>query len=287
MLDELFGGPVSGIRKCLHCNMEISGKPEKLYCDRKCKRAASYVRNGNAKTAAERDCGYCGASFKRKPDPRYSSSFCSKACSGASIMEEVVISAILSGEMLAPIARFTVLRRHCERCGSMFTAANRLSRLCFAGPCRSEEANIKAVKYAAANDNREHDPRPCTECAAMFTTSYGDKRSMFCSAKCRKRSASRLGKSKRRAVLRQAFVESVNPIKVFDRDKWTCRICGVKTPRSKRGTYDDDAPELDHIMPLALGGAHSYMNTQCACRKCNADKSDTPPMQTSLFAYAS
>ncbi|WP_425516052.1 HNH endonuclease [Rhizobium leucaenae] len=85
-------------------------------------------------------------------------------------------------------------------------------------------------------------------------------------------------------MLRAAYVENVDPIKVFDRDKWKCQICGVKTPRKLRGTLDDKAPELDHIMPLALGGAHSYFNTQCACRKCNAHKSDTPPAQPNLFA---
>lgn len=83
------------------------------------------------------------------------------------------------------------------------------------------------------------------------------------------------------------MVENVNPIKVFERDKWKCQICGVKTPRRLRGKYDDNAPELDHIMPLSLGGARSYMNTQCACRKCNSDKSNASPVQPSLFAYAS
>lgn len=86
--------------------------------------------------------------------------------------------------------------------------------------------------------------------------------------------------------MRTQAVENVNPIKVFERDKWKCQICGVKTPRKLRGTLDDRAPELDHVMPLSLGGAHSYMNTQCACRKCNAEKSNTPPAQPSLFAYA-
>ena len=86
--------------------------------------------------------------------------------------------------------------------------------------------------------------------------------------------------------MKAASVENVDPIKVFERDKWKCQICGVKTPRKLRGTINDRAPELDHIMPLSRGGAHSYMNTQCLCRKCNAAKSDTPPVQPSLFAYA-
>jgi 5-methylcytosine-specific restriction endonuclease McrA len=37
----------------------------------------------------------------------------------------------------------------------------------------------------------------------------------------------------------------------------------------------DDAPELDHIVPLACGGAHTYQNTQCTCRECNGRKGAT------------
>jgi 5-methylcytosine-specific restriction endonuclease McrA len=70
--------------------------------------------------------------------------------------------------------------------------------------------------------------------------------------------------------------EQVDPFKVFDRDKWQCQLCGVKTPKVKRGTNDSNAPELDHILPIAKGGAHTYLNTQCACRKCNMKKSDKP-----------
>ena len=35
------------------------------------------------------------------------------------------------------------------------------------------------------------------------------------------------------------------------------------------------SPELDHIHPVSKGGAHSYANTQCLCRQCNAGKSDS------------
>jgi 5-methylcytosine-specific restriction endonuclease McrA len=80
----------------------------------------------------------------------------------------------------------------------------------------------------------------------------------------------------RKARERVAKVETVNPFKVFERDGWMCRLCGAATPRGKRGTHDDDAPELDHVIPLAKGGDHSYANTQCACRRCNGLKGDDP-----------
>ncbi|MCA0032740.1 HNH endonuclease [Mesorhizobium sp. B263B2A] len=87
----------------------------------------------------------------------------------------------------------------------------------------------------------------------------------------------------RKLRLRGVTVETVNPIAVFDRDKWRCQLCGVKTPRKLRGKNQPTSPELDHILPLAVGGEHSYRNTQCACRSCNLAKSSKPLGQTRLF----
>jgi 5-methylcytosine-specific restriction endonuclease McrA len=152
--------------------------------------------------------------------------------------------------------------------------------------CRTNNGRMKSKKYAAANDNRDHTPKPCAECGEMFTTSYGDLRSVYCSDACGRRRSHRAARKKERARLRGVRVETVDPIKVFERDRWRCQICKSPTPPSLRGSYDDRAPELDHIMPLSLGGAHSYLNTQCACRRCNREKSNVPPAQPSLFAFA-
>jgi 5-methylcytosine-specific restriction endonuclease McrA len=64
--------------------------------------------------------------------------------------------------------------------------------------------------------------------------------------------------------------EAVDPIKVFKRDRWRCQLCGRKTLKQHGNT--PDSPELDHIVPLALGGEHTYVNTQCLCRDCNGKK---------------
>lgn len=67
--------------------------------------------------------------------------------------------------------------------------------------------------------------------------------------------------------------------KVLDRDNWHCKNCGIETPKAKSGTFDDDAPEMDHIVPFVLGGAHVWDNVQCLCRKCNLDKHGKHPLQ--------
>lgn len=86
------------------------------------------------------------------------------------------------------------------------------------------------------------------------------------------RAAKRRGKSRRRAVLRGCEHESIDPIKVFERDGWRCHLCGIKTPRRLRGTIKDNAPELEHIVSLADGGSHTWGNVACSCRRCNIAK---------------
>lgn len=79
-------------------------------------------------------------------------------------------------------------------------------------------------------------------------------------------------KKKRKAALRTVAIEAINDIKVFERDKWICQICRVKV--QKFDVFSDDAAEVDHKVPISLGGPHSYSNVQTLCRKCNQLKSN-------------
>lgn len=128
---------------------------------------------------------------------------------------------------------------------------------------------------------------PCAVCGQPCGYTFG-RRKRYCSRECQKASDSYRDhrcahRIKRKALKRSVSVETVSPILVFDRDRWTCQLCGVATPKGRRGTMTPNAPELDHILPLACGGAHSYANTQCACRACNAAKGATPRGQLLLI----
>lgn len=61
---------------------------------------------------------------------------------------------------------------------------------------------------------------------------------------------------------------------VMVRDRWRCQICGESTPESLRGTNEDRAPELGHIIPACRGGGYVPDNLRCECRACNDDKLD-------------
>lgn len=82
----------------------------------------------------------------------------------------------------------------------------------------------------------------------------------------------RIHQAKRRSIEKDINADSIDPFNIFDRDGWHCYLCGIETPKKLRGTRNDAAPELDHIVPIAHGGTHTVDNVACACRKCNRDK---------------
>jgi len=112
----------------------------------------------------------------------------------------------------------------------------------------------------------------CLECNNKFTVEYGDTRKKYCSSRCANKYVSRISKARYDERLKEAWIEDINPMLVFERDKWKCKGCNKNTPRNKRGSYDLNAPELDHIIPLSIGGKHCYSNVQLLCRGCNMMK---------------
>lgn len=69
--------------------------------------------------------------------------------------------------------------------------------------------------------------------------------------------------------------DNIDRTKLFERDGWRCYICGDETPREMMGSHHPRAPEVDHIIPFAAGGQHTWVNTACACRSCNSAKKDS------------
>lgn len=117
----------------------------------------------------------------------------------------------------------------------------------------------------------------CRACGLAYCPLPGSGRMVCCSAECSAelvRQGKRTARAADKARRRGAVVEAVDPIKVLEADGWHCYLCGAHTPRTLRGTYEDDAPEVDHVVPLARGGVHGYANLRCACRSCNLSKAD-------------
>ena len=85
------------------------------------------------------------------------------------------------------------------------------------------------------------------------------------------RPASALHRRARRARLRAAEgTHTLNDVKhIGERQKWKCHWCGKPT----KNKY-----HIDHIKPLANGGANSPSNLAVACASCNRQKGATDPI---------
>jgi 5-methylcytosine-specific restriction endonuclease McrA len=127
--------------------------------------------------------------------------------------------------------------------------------------------------------------RPCATCGDPVGIGVKALRARaYCSSRCTPSgmASRRANRKARKLKLRCIRVESFDPVEILKRDGWRCHICKVATPSRLRGTYKPNAPELDHIIPVAAGGDHSRVNTACICRRCNASKGSTPLGQLRL-----
>jgi hypothetical protein len=90
------------------------------------------------------------------------------------------------------------------------------------------------------------------------------------------RLSSLAGGQVRRVRMKNAFVESVDYLTVFEKNNWICQLCNrpVSKLRDKRLV---DSASLDHIIPISKGGEHSYANTQLAHLSCNLIKGASTP----------
>lgn len=126
--------------------------------------------------------------------------------------------------------------------------------------------------------------KTCPYCGKIFHSQYQTKK--YCSSKCRDKAhqakraseGKKVGAKYRKRAQRYgcAYEKGITRFKVVERDNYICGICGkVCNPNDKRwGTFGPDYPTLDHIIPLAKGGSHSWDNVQCACGECNSYKRD-------------
>ena len=69
----------------------------------------------------------------------------------------------------------------------------------------------------------------------------------------------------RRARKRMVSAEYVDPSVVFRRDGGVCQICRLAISAEEKW-------HIDHVVPLAKGGEHSYQNVQLAHARCNLAK---------------
>lgn len=104
-------------------------------------------------------------------------------------------------------------------------------------------------------------------------------RPVYCSDKCSRKATSHRHDVGRRLKIRTAMVDTdISLDGLFRRDGGMCAICGEPCDYCDHEERDgffiagENYPSVDHIVPLAKGGLHSWDNVQLAHFKCNTLK---------------
>lgn len=234
--------------------------------------AKMYAQNRNpsgAYTNVYRKCISCNKDFKRAINSKSTGQYCSRDCSSAVNLAD----------------KRTESQKHSQALVSKEVQAirkirNNVIRYFYKKNVKSQIDSLRRIRIRRLTVKKVIG---LCDCGSKFIRmrmdhKYGGSYSV-CNP-CRniaeikaKRKARRTSKTVRRARMSNAgVVERVDPIDVLNAFNWTCYICKKKTPKKLRGTYDDRAPEVDHIVPLSKGGNHTFANLACACRKCNGVK---------------
>jgi 5-methylcytosine-specific restriction endonuclease McrA len=210
-----------------------------MYCGPVCKNKAKDIRGYGPYC-----CKGCQNEFRAKRTDR--TSYCSRQCA-AKYKAEIANRA---SELLAVKAKAILQEVYAiRRLGKQTYFAPKYRTIC---------PSCDVVHITERTHPRQMMAKVCDACIAETD-----------------RALRRVARSKRRAKIRTTEVDSIDPIKVFERDAYLCYLCNEQLDANDRGTIKPLAPELDHIIPISKGGPHIWDNVACACRQCNQAKSDT------------
>lgn len=119
------------------------------------------------------------------------------------------------------------------------------------------------------------EPHPCYVCGKIT-----DK-PKYCSTLCARRANYTRQNTRRRAKIQNALVDGdITLYKLFNRDNGRCHICGGECDWNdyrhinNRFVCGNNYPTIDHVIPLAKGGMHSWDNVRLAHHSCNSAKGD-------------
>lgn len=152
-------------------------------------------------------------------------------------------------------------------------------------------ASRKFCSVECAGNAKSNIQAVCRTCGTRFKTvpaRIADGRGRYCSAKCKHAGQSERMKGRknpsyvdggrdarrsarhayRREAERAHQVSSKDLARLKDRQGGLCAACS--------GSLFDNGEHLDHITPLAKGGAHSIGNLQILCVECNLRKGAKP-----------
>ncbi len=237
----------SGCR-CEPCKLAHNARIRKYYQKRQ-KETPGWT---NKKTE-RRSCERCGTTYLVRSD--HASKFCGVACAVRARFARYENTAVVlyrrppmwmhryKSKELTIMRTIIWVSGSCQICGTNFVSSNTTNRTC------------------------------SSECAKSFRYEYKKKKQNMDRKTLDGRRKRRISKDRRRARQHNAYVGDVVRSQIYERDGDRCWICEEQTDPNVVVPHPN-APTIDHIIALAVGGTHEPKNCATACFRCNAIKGD-------------
>ena len=239
------------VKKCELCDTEFKVSRKSInnqkYCSKKC---STYVANRrNCGGPVSKECHLCGETFETHKTSYNLQKYCSDYCR----MKAYAIN------------NRVITYNNCKYCDNEFEVGRR--KLYCSEECVNKQEELEKKKRWRF--------KKCKYCE-QWHYKYNN---VYCSKECRRkgnRLYDELRKNKRleRARKNGQFDADIDIYKLIERDGGHCYLCGDDVLFTYH--YNDPKyPTIEHVMPIARGGTHSWDNVKVACRECNTRKSTT------------
>lgn len=186
----------------------------------------------------------------------------------------------------------------CQLCGKQFQEQRDCANLFCSKSCASKYKGIKLTEQRLERERHSEELKKefkealkrveelryriehekfCKTCGKLFTAKIYTQ--VCCCPECSRRHENR---NKDRRIYKNGQPDlSITLTKLYLRDGGVCKIC-ERSIDFDCDPNSDYYPSIDHIIPIARGGLHSWDNVQLLCRRCNylkgvKDGVDTPP----------
>ena len=287
---------------CKHCGKTFTPKHSKYhtYCSYQC-----FTDYRNSKGFVP--CPICGKMFKPYVGAHGKTKYCSKECQWESLRTYETSICKQCGKEFYPTGSRpsgktqTYCSQECfNDCRTLYRTDEEKTEAKKRGKRKAYEKQkelMRPVREARERERlearekkqKEKQPRAtrreiecvCAECGISFI-SIGKTRK-YCATKCFNKRNNRVSELRRREKLKEngEIDWGLSLTKLIKRDKNLCHICGEKCNTKDYVKVDgafiagNQYPSIDHLLPVSMGGTHTWDNVKLAHRQCNAGKSNT------------
>lgn len=260
--------------ECHMCHKKFDGRKKK-YCSNECAKYARRLQNKEnyrkannlyEKYEEQRCCKQCGKDIS---DKSLGTVYCNDGCrqtyydrlKGHVPMEEHL--KVLAEQKERKQARIDKEREEAQK-------------------ARDEAKRMREIEIKRA-EKQKWESLPIKQCVICDTNFRSLQPSQVtCSDKCRRYYKNQVRKAYSKNSKYKTIVvdKNITVERLFERDKGVCHICQQQCSFEDYTTIDgafvvgEHYPSVDHVIPRAKGGVHSWDNVKLAHHYCNSIKND-------------